>query len=125
MPRGIPKKTRAASPGAVKKLDIDFRNFSPEEFRNFMKNAEHQFADTYKDKRAQVKEQVAELVTKAGFSMNELFGRRPYKRREASDSVIVNPSNKEQTWSGRGRKPRWLKEAEAHGKRPAAQKLAA
>lgn len=35
--------------------------------------------------------------------------------KEAGEARFRNPANAEQTWSGRGRRPRWIHEAEAAG----------
>ena len=43
---------------------------------------------------------------KRGFSVSELFGGRG--RGKASAAKYVNPDNKSETWTGRGRKPNWL-----------------
>lgn len=60
-----------------------------------------------------------------GFSLNELApfvgqggGRRRRAQAPGSDSAprYRNPDNPEQTWSGRGRRPRWIHDAEASGR---------
>lgn len=47
-------------------------------------------------------------------------GRRPAKKRAKVQPVYRNPDNHEQLWTGRGRAPVWVVEAEAkHGGREA------
>lgn len=49
-----------------------------------------------------------------GFSLEELSGvKAPAKRRAAAK--YRNPAEPSQTWSGLGRKPKWLHEALANG----------
>jgi DNA-binding protein H-NS len=54
----------------------------------------------------------AELEAKAkelGFSLNQLLDDAPAKKKSApAKPKYRNPANPDQTWSGRGRKPRWL-----------------
>lgn len=59
--------------------------------------------------RAAVKKQIEELARESGFSMDELFGqgRSSLKGRKVAPKY-ANPDNLSETWSGRGRKPKWL-----------------
>lgn len=57
--------------------------------------------------RAALKEKLTQIAKDAGFEINELFG----KARKGKGSVAVkyrDPKNPENTWTGRGRPPRWL-----------------
>jgi DNA-binding protein H-NS len=56
--------------------------------------------------RSDVKQKVEALVQTAGFSVNELFGGRG--KTKAVVPKYVNPDNRTETWTGRGRKPNWL-----------------
>lgn len=56
--------------------------------------------------RAEVKQKIASLAESAGFSVGELFGARG--RGKAVVAKYVNPDNRSETWTGRGRKPNWL-----------------
>ena len=69
------------------------------------------------------KEALAELEEKAremGFSLAELTGAAGVKTRKRSPAVpkYANPADKSDTWSGRGRKPRWFAAALQAGKSP-------
>jgi DNA-binding protein H-NS len=55
-----------------------------------------------------VKEQMAALAEKAGFSVAELFGSKRGGKRGPVAVKYRNPKNSDQTWTGRGRKPNWL-----------------
>lgn len=64
---------------------------------------------------------LAELEEKAkamGFSLAELTGVTAGRKRTPSMPKYANPANKSDTWSGRGRKPRWFSDALAKGKKP-------
>lgn len=59
--------------------------------------------------RAEVKQKVESLVSSAGFSVSDLFGGRgPGRPSKSSSAKYVNPENRSETWTGRGRKPNWL-----------------
>ncbi len=66
------------------------------------------------------KQALAELEEKArehGFSLSELTGAAPVRKRTPATAKYANPANSADTWSGRGRKPRWFEEAIANGKK--------
>ena len=51
-----------------------------------------------------------------GFSLAELTGAASPRKRTASTAKYANPANPSDTWSGRGRKPRWFESALEAGK---------
>lgn len=64
---------------------------------------------------------LAELEEKArelGFSLAELTGTTAPRKRAPASAKYANPADKSDTWSGRGRKPRWFADALASGKKP-------
>jgi DNA-binding protein H-NS len=74
---------------------------------------------TFEDRKK--KEALAELqeVARArGFTLEELTGASVVRRRAPASAKYANPANPADTWSGRGRKPRWFIEALAAGKQP-------
>lgn len=56
--------------------------------------------------RADLKQKIASMAEHAGFSVGELFGGRG--RGKAVAAKYINPDNRSETWTGRGRKPNWL-----------------
>jgi len=67
------------------------------------------------------KEALAELEDKArsmGFSLAELTGTTVTRKRAPATAKYANPANSSDTWSGRGRKPRWFEAAIKSGKTP-------
>ncbi|MFO7297437.1 MAG: H-NS histone family protein [Pseudomonadota bacterium] len=62
--------------------------------------------------RAEIKQKIEAIAQNAGFSLSELFGGRGRAaatgRGRPAAVKYVNPDNRSETWSGRGRKPRWL-----------------
>lgn len=73
----------------------------------------------FEDRRK--RDALAALEEKAkdlGFSLAELTGATKPRKRSPSVAKYANPANKSDTWSGRGRKPRWFSDAIAKGKKP-------
>ena len=63
--------------------------------------------------RSNLKEELIARVQEAGFQIGDLFpsGRKGAKSKGSSGSLYRNPEDPSMTWSGRGRKPKWLSEA--------------
>jgi DNA-binding protein H-NS len=61
--------------------------------------------------RASLKQRIDELTSKAGLSVQELYGMSKGRGAGRGGKVAIkymNPENKSETWTGRGRQPRWL-----------------
>ena len=75
---------------------------------------------TYEERKKM--EALAELEEKArelGFSLAELTGTAAKTRKRApAGPKYANPADASDTWSGRGRKPRWFSAALNAGKTP-------
>jgi DNA-binding protein H-NS len=74
---------------------------------------------TFEDRKK--KEALAELEEKArelGFSLSELTGTAAPRKRAPASAKYANPTDSSDTWSGRGRKPRWFDAAIKAGKKP-------
>lgn len=99
-------------------MNIDLNSMSLKELKDLQGQVGRAIAN-YEDRRK--KEALAELEEKAramGFSLAELTGASVPRKRAAAAVRFANPANKADTWSGRGRKPRWFVEALAAGKSP-------
>jgi DNA-binding protein H-NS len=73
--------------------------------------------DGYEDRRKQ--DALRELEEKAralGFSLDEIVGAKVARKRAPAKAKYANPANRSETWTGRGRKPRWAEAALKAGK---------
>jgi DNA-binding protein H-NS len=57
--------------------------------------------------RVDLRKKIEAMVAAAGFRMTDIFGGRGGKGRVVA-AKYVNPDDPSETWTGRGRKPRWL-----------------
>ncbi|HWE17066.1 MAG TPA: H-NS histone family protein [Hyphomicrobiaceae bacterium] len=57
--------------------------------------------------RTDLRKKIETMVADAGFKMGDIFGGRGGKGRTVA-AKYVNPDDPSETWTGRGRKPRWL-----------------
>ena len=67
-----------------------------------------------KDAIAALEDHAREL----GFSWAELTGAQSVRKRAQAAAKYANPADASDTWSGRGRKPRWFAAALAAGRSP-------
>ncbi|MBZ4022098.1 transcriptional regulator [Rhodobacter sp. TJ_12] len=73
--------------------------------------------DSYEERKK--KEALAELedaARKMGYSLSELTALGVKKARKTVAPKYANPENASETWTGRGRKPKWVEAALNAGK---------
>ncbi len=99
-------------------MAIDLNSFSLKELKDLHTQVLRAIS-SFEDRRK--KEAIAVLEEKAremGFSFSELTGAPATRKRSPATAKYANPANKSETWSGRGRKPRWFEAALKAGKKP-------
>lgn len=99
-------------------MNVDLNKLSLKELKELQSQLAKAISD-FEDRRK--REALAELDERAramGFSLAELTGTATPRKRLPSTAKYANPANKADTWSGRGRKPRWFSEALARGRKP-------
>jgi DNA-binding protein H-NS len=95
---------------------MDLSEYSLRELKQLKKDVESAI-ESYNDRQRQ--QAVAELEAIArekGFSLAELAGLAKSRKKSAAVPKYAHPQNPELTWSGRGRRPRWLEEALSSGR---------
>ena len=58
--------------------------------------------------REVVKQKMEKLAQESGYNIVELFGTKPARKRAPVAVKYRDPKNPSNTWTGRGRMPRWL-----------------
>jgi len=107
-------------------MSVNIENLSPQELAALIKRANSRRKVLAKRKpAAQTKAAVAKVLKSAGWTFEELYGKTgsgstaaaaPKKARKAAKGRSTgkvppkyrNPANEKETWTGRGRPPRWL-----------------
>ncbi|MEX0283167.1 MAG: H-NS family nucleoid-associated regulatory protein [Paracoccaceae bacterium] len=96
-------------------MAIELANLSKDDLMKLQKDVASALKDAdvraRKDARAAAEKAAAEF----GFTLEELVNGEPAKKKPAGVAKYRNPNNPAETWTGRGRKPRWLNEAIAAG----------
>lgn len=99
-------------------MDIDLNALSLRELKDLQARLNRAIS-SYEERRK--KEALSELEDRArsmGYSLAELTGTPVVRKRSVSAAKYANPANPAETWTGRGRKPRWYEAAIAAGKSP-------
>jgi DNA-binding protein H-NS len=66
--------------------------------------------------RAELKAKITAMMKEAGFSLDDLFGKGGRKGKGTVAIKYRDPKNPGNTWTGRGRMPRWMAAATKGGK---------
>ncbi len=99
-------------------MDLNLNQLSLKELKDLQSQV-NKAISTFEDRKK--KEALSELEDKArslGFSLAELTGTTVSRKRAPATARYGNPANTSDTWSGRGRKPRWFEAALNAGKTP-------
>jgi DNA-binding protein H-NS len=95
---------------------MDLNNLSLQELKTLQGDVDVAIRNFEKRKKAEALAEVERVAKENGFSLKELLGEgKPAPRKSKVAPKYANPSNPEQTWSGRGRKPAWVNALEAAG----------
>lgn len=91
---------------------IDIDTLSIEELRQLQADVADKIESKQFEMQEQAMIQIRELANEAGLDLMDIASKT--KRGPKAGTVVPakykNPENPEETWTGRGRKPRWLAE---------------
>jgi len=114
-------------------MSIDINRLSAKELESLISQAKKRKTTLSKRKPlATVRKRLTQLAKAEGYTVEELFGgasapaarapraaKTPAKARKAQAKVAPkyrNPDNSSETWTGRGKQPRWLAAMTAQGR---------
>lgn len=105
---------------------MDLKTLSLKELKSLKARVEKEIARRATAEKKKALKELAALAAARGFELEELLGggrkrAAPVRRRKApararTTAKYRNPDNPQQTWSGRGRKPKWVQDWLAAGK---------
>lgn len=100
-------------------MDINLNDLSLKELKDLQTQVTKAIGTFEERKKRVALAELEELARAKGFTLSELTGLSVTRGKSASAPKYANPANHADTWTGRGRKPRWFIEAMAAGKEPA------
>lgn len=99
-------------------MAIELKRLNHKQLNDLIQRAESRKQELDSEQRAKVRAKVEALAQSEGYTIEELFGSRGRKKtRRKAAAKYRNPSNHAETWSGRGKRPRWFNAALASGKK--------
>ena len=98
-------------------MQIDYNSLSLDQLKEIKKNSELAIADYQTRQRKEAVAKATEIAKAAGFSsLENMLAAQSTKKPQWANPKYRHPENPELTWTGRGRKPAWIAEAQAAGK---------
>ena len=98
----------------VKKMNLD--QLSLEELKTLRKDVDKAIAEYKERQLLKAREEVEAVAKKLGYSLSEITGVGGGRKRKPAAAKYAHPDEPGLTWSGRGRRPRWVNEALESGK---------
>lgn len=99
-------------------MDIDINKLTLKELRDLQSQVTKAIASFEDRKKKEALATLEETAKELGFSLSELTSVVAARKRSPAVAKYANPADRSETWSGRGRKPRWFAAALAAGKSP-------
>jgi DNA-binding protein H-NS len=97
---------------------IDLNSMSRGELVKLRADIEKAISSLAERERKKAREAAERAAAEHGFSLAELTGAPSTAKRNGTKNPARyrNPANPTETWSGRGRRPRWVNDAAAAGR---------
>jgi DNA-binding protein H-NS len=103
---------------------LDLSNYNLSELKGLRFGVEKELKERQRQEVTKAREQILAIAQDLGISVMELLSNKvsekSAKSKKTDDSEIGpryrNPADASQTWTGRGRKPRWILDVVASGK---------
>ena len=98
-------------------MNIDINSLSLKELKDLQSQVAKAIATFEDRKKRDALEALEEKARSMGFALTELVGLAGSKKRKTVKPKYANPANASETWTGRGRKPRWVDAALKAGRK--------
>lgn len=104
---------------ATPDMAINIRNLNHTQLTDLIQRARARQEELAKEKATKLRAKISAMVRAEGFAIEEVFGGAGARRgvRRKVKPKYRNPADPSQTWTGRGKHPRWYSAALAAGKK--------
>jgi len=86
----------------------ELEKMTVKELRELRIGVDKAIAARQNDERHSLRDRFKQMAEQAGFSLAEILGGARGGKGRSAAVKFANPDNPVETWSGRGRQPRWL-----------------
>lgn len=98
----------------------DLSKYNLSELKGLQHDIEREIKNRQQDEVKKAREQILSIAQSVGLPLEQLVANSTKKSKAEKGSTVRaqyrNPADSEQTWTGRGRQPRWVVEALSQGK---------
>lgn len=98
-------------------MPIDLEKMSLKELKALQAQVTRHIADFEERRKREARKELEDRARDLGFSLEEIVGAKPSRKRATVKAKYANPADRSETWSGRGRRPRWVEAALKSGKK--------
>lgn len=98
------------------RVAMDLNAMSLADLKRLQKDVAKAISDYDARKKAEARAVLEEKARDLGYSLAELAGASSGRKRAAGGPKYRHPENPDVTWTGRGRKPKWVAEHIAAGR---------
>ncbi|WP_370206349.1 H-NS histone family protein [Pararhodobacter marinus] len=95
---------------------VDLDALSLKELKQLKKEVDAAVIEYAERERRRALEEVEAFARERGLTVADLNELGAKKKRKPAAAKYANPDDPSQTWSGRGRRPRWIEAALSNGK---------
>ena len=99
---------------------IDLSSYNRSELKGLQHDIEKEIKSRQQGDLAKARQQILAIAQQAGISVEELLATGAKKSNKGTGQEVQaqyqNPADNAQTWTGRGRQPKWIAEGIAGGK---------
>jgi DNA-binding protein H-NS len=100
--------------------NIDLSGYNLSELKNLQADIEKQIKDRQQQELKKARERILAIAQDVGVPVEKLLANGGEKLKgttgKKAQAQYQNPGDNSQTWSGRGRQPRWIADGLANGK---------
>ncbi|WP_266171530.1 H-NS histone family protein [Dyella subtropica] len=102
-------------------MAVDIKNLNHNQLNELINKAQLRQNELRKEKVGKLREKIHALIKAEGYAFEDIFGQGVRGKARKSGGIVPpkyrNPADPEQTWSGRGKRPRWFNDALKAGKK--------
>lgn len=96
---------------------MNLSKYSTQELNQLKRDIDKELKSRRKDDAKKAQKELKSVAEKYGFNLNDLVSGQPGRPSKGkAPARFRHPDDPSKTWSGRGRKPVWVKEWEAAGR---------
>ncbi|QGM22518.1 H-NS histone family protein [Spiribacter sp. 2438] len=95
---------------------MDLSTYTTQQLNELKKDIDKEINSRRKEDAKKAQQEIKQVAERYGFNLTDLVAGQPARTRSKGKVRFQHPADASKTWSGRGRKPGWVKEWEASGR---------